>query len=212
MGKVKEVWQDYWQIITAVLVLSFLALFFLLNQVKGQDQEEGDFASLVEGEEEVVLDLDQGENEILPEETETWIMVDIKGFVTYPGVYEVLADSRVQDVVELAGGLSPEANPLTFNLAQKVRDEMVIYIGGPDDPEVTSQAFETSEEGESLVVNLNEASKEELMQLNSIGPAKADNIIQYREDHGGFKTIEELKNVSGIGDKTFENLKDNLSI
>lgn len=211
MEKVKEVWQDYWQIIIAVLVLSFLILFFLLNQVKGQDQEEGDFASLVEGGEEVVLDMDQ-EDELLPEETETWIMVDIKGFVTYPGVYEVLADSRIQDVVELAGGLSPEANPLTFNLAQKVRDEMVIYIGGPDDPEVTSQAFETSEEGESLVVNLNEASKEELMQLNSIGPAKADNIIQYREDHGGFKTIEELKNVSGIGDKTFENLKDNLSI
>lgn len=211
MEKVKEVWQDYWQIITAVLVLSFLILFFLLNQVKGQDQEEGDFASLVEGGEEVVLDMDQ-EDELLPEETETWIMVDIKGFVTYPGVYEVLADSRIQDVVELAGGLSPEANPLTFNLAQKVRDEMVIYIGGPDDPEVTSQAFETSEEGESLVVNLNEASKEELMQLNSIGPAKADSIIQYREDHGGFKTIEELKNVSGIGDKTFENLKDNLSI
>ncbi len=211
MEKVKEVWQDYWQIIIAVLVLSFLVLFFLLNQVKGQDQEEGDFASLVEGGEEVVLDMGQ-EDELLPEETETWIMVDIKGFVTYPGVYEVLADSRIQDVVELAGGLSPEANPLTFNLAQKVRDEMVIYIGGPDDPEVTSQAFETSEEGESLVVNLNEASKEELMQLNSIGPAKADNIIQYREDHGGFKTIEELKNVSGIGDKTFENLKDNLSI
>ena len=211
MEKVKEVWQDYWQIIIAVLVLSFLILFFLLNQVKGQDQEEGDFASLVEGGEEVVLDMGQ-EDELLPEETETWIMVDIKGFVTYPGVYEVLADSRIQDVVELAGGLSPEANPLTFNLAQKVRDEMVIYIGGPDDPEVTSQAFETSEEGESLVVNLNEASKEELMQLNSIGPAKADNIIQYREDHGGFKTIEELKNVSGIGDKTFENLKDNLSI
>lgn len=211
MEKVKEVWQDYWQIIIAVLVLSFLVLFFLLNQVKGQDQEEGDFASLVEGGEEVVLDMDQ-EDELLPEETETWIMVDIKGFVTYPGVYEVLADSRIQDVVELAGGLSPEANPLTFNLAQKVRDEMVIYIGGPDDPEVTSQAFETSEEGESLVVNLNEASKEELMQLNSIGPAKADNIIQYREDHGGFKTIEELKNVSGIGDKIFENLKDNLSI
>ena len=211
MEKVKEVWQDYWQIIIAVLVLSFLVLFFLLNQVKGQDQEEGDFASLVEGGEEVVLDMDQ-EDELLPEETETWIMVDIKGFVTYPGVYEVLADSRIQDVVELAGGLSPEANPLTFNLAQKVRDEMVIYIGGPDDPEVTSQAFETSEEGESLVVNLNEASKEELMQLNSIGPAKADNIIQYREDHGGFKTGEELKNVSGIGDKTFENLKDNLSI
>lgn len=211
MEKVKEVWQDYWQIIIAILVLSFLVLFFLLNQVKGQDQEEGDFASLVEGGEEVVLDMGQ-EDELLPEETETWIMVDIKGFVTYPGVYEVLADSRIQDVVELAGGLSPEANPLTFNLAQKVRDEMVIYIGGPDDPEVTSQAFETSEEGESLVVNLNEASKEELMQLNSIGPAKADNIIQYREDHGGFKTIEELKNVSGIGDKTFENLKDNLSI
>lgn len=138
MEKVKEVWQDYWQIIIAILVLSFLVLFFLLNQVKGQDQEEGDFASLVEGGEEVVLDMGQ-EDELLPEETETWIMVDIKGFVTYPGVYEVLADSRIQDVVELAGGLSPEANPLTFNLAQKVRDEMVIYIGGPDDPEVTSR-------------------------------------------------------------------------
>lgn len=211
MEKVKEVWQDYWQIIIAVLVLSFLVLFFLLNQVKGQDQEEGDFASLVEGGEEVVLDMGQ-EDELLPEETETWIMVDIKGFVTYPGVYEVLADSRIQDVVELAGGLSPEANPLTFNLAQKVRDEMVIYIGGPDDPEVTNQPAGTSEGGESLVVNINEASKEELMQLNSIGPTKADNIIQYREDHGGFKTIEELKNVSGIGDKIFENLKDNLSI
>ncbi|EKU94174.1 ComE operon protein 1 [Alloiococcus otitis] len=212
MEKVKEFWQDYWQIILAVLVLSFMTLFFLLNQVKGQDQEEESFASLVEGKEEMGDELDQEDLEEVAEEEPGWIMVDIKGHVKYPGVYEVLADSRIQDVVELAGGLSPEANPLTFNLAQKVRDEMVIYIGGPDDPEVTSQAFETSEEGESLVVNLNEASKEELMQLNSIGPAKADNIIQYREDHGGFKTIEELKNVSGIGDKTFENLKDNLSI
>lgn len=214
MEKLIDYIQDYWKymlIVVFVVIIGGLVLYRPsaalgdsdLDQVI--DNQPSTSEEDLEGSEQ---GLEGGENS----NQEVWIMVDVKGFVKYPGVYEVLDQSRVKDVVELAGGFSPEANHLTVNLAEKVRDQMVIYVGGDDDPSLIQGPSEVSAEANSLVVNINLAGKEELMQLNSIGSVKADSIIQYREENGLFEKIEDLKNVSGIGDKTFENLKDNLTI
>ena len=138
-------------------------------------------------------------------------MVDVKGHVEKPGVYEVLDQSRVKDVIELAGGFTEDANTLTVNLAEKVTDQMIVFIGGEDDPIVLEESLTGTNES-SEIININLATKDELMQLNSIGSVKADNIIQYREENGPFNSIDELMNVSGIGEKTFESLKENLAI
>lgn len=214
MEKLIDYIQDYWKymlIVVFVVIIGGLVLYRPsaalgdsdLDQVI--DNQPSTSEEDLEGSEQ---GLEGGENS----NQEVWIMVDVKGFVKYPGVYEVLDQSRVKDVVELAGGFSPEANHLTVNLAEKVRDQMVIYVGGDDDPSLIQGPSEVSAEANSLVVNINLAGKEELMQLNSIGSVKADSIIQYREENGLFEKIEDLKKVSGIGDKTFENLKDNLTI
>lgn len=146
------------------------------------------------------------------------LFIDIKGAVKNPGVYQLQAGDRLLDAIEKAGGMQPEADNDQVNLAQKLEDEMVIYIPqkGEEPPEFISQMTTTSETAEKqeneATININTATKEELMQLSGIGAVKAQNIISYREEKGGFKTIEELKEVSGIGERTFEQLKENIAV
>lgn len=209
MSKIRETFESYWQIIISVSVILMLGIFFLFQRTSEASDDDDSLETIVneiESNEPV-----ENTEDVIPNQEKLWVMVDIKGFVKQPGVYEVLADSRVKDVLELAGGFNQEANTLTVNLAEKVKDQMVIYVGGKDDEVVINN--ELSIESHSLqVININTATKEELMQLNSIGAVKAESIIQYREEHGSFSTIEDLMNVSGIGQKTFENLKENLEV
>lgn len=156
----------------------------------------------------------------------TSIMVDVKGAVKNPGVYQLDADSRVIDAILLAGGYAKNAQSRQINHAQKLQDEMVIYVPqkGEDTEEIlsmTSQQTSTSvpstqgstaQKENSNLVNINTADEAGLTTLNGVGPAKAQAIIAYRTENGPFKTIEELKNVTGIGDKTFESLKDYLTV
>lgn len=152
------------------------------------------------------------------EEENVEVMVDVKGAVHQPGVYKAVKGERVIDLIDRAGGLTTEAAEKMVNFALHVADEMVIYIptkeeeleGAP--PTVTAIAGDGFGGVASDLVNINKAEETELQTLTGIGPAKAIAIIEYRNTNGAFQTIDELKQVSGIGDKTFEKLRDQICV
>lgn len=148
------------------------------------------------------------------------IMVDVKGAVKKQGVYSLPADSRVNELIEKAGGFSEKADRKSVNLAQKLQDEAVIYVAsiGEDISVVDNSqkaAVNQSSNSQPAVqdkINLNTASLADLQTISGIGEKRAQDIIDYREANGGFQSIDDLKNISGIGEKTFEKLKDLVSI
>ena len=145
-------------------------------------------------------------------------MCQIDGCVNKPGVYSFKKDDRIKDIVELAGGFTQDADTKSVNLAMKLKDEMKVYI--PSKTE-TSKAQNNNIESSDIVtikdnnsnslVNINTADSNKLQTLPGIGPSKAKKIIEFREKNQ-FKKIEEIKNVDGIGDKTFESLKSLITI
>ncbi|WP_198508036.1 helix-hairpin-helix domain-containing protein [Bacillus sp. FJAT-42315] len=158
----------------------------------------------------------------VPEQPQT-VTIDIKGAVKTPGIYSLSSEERINDAVVKAGGFQKEADRTTVNLAQKLQDEMVIYIPkvGEEPPATapavsggtTSVQTASSNSGEQGgAVNINTATSAELQELPGIGEAKAQAIIDYRETTGAFAQAEDLKNVSGIGDKTFEKLQPLITV
>ncbi|CAH2715467.1 ComE operon protein 1 [Neobacillus rhizosphaerae] len=143
------------------------------------------------------------------------IMVDVKGQIKLPGVYLATQGERVMDVINRAGGLTDQADQSQVNFAEHVQDEMVVYIPAKGEEGFTSSGTAggppTVSGGTSQnqgKININKADEAELQKLPGIGPAKAKAIVEYRNTSGPFKAVEDLKNISGIGDKTFEKLKD----
>ncbi|MDK6862573.1 helix-hairpin-helix domain-containing protein [Nosocomiicoccus ampullae] len=134
------------------------------------------------------------------------IFVEIKGAVKHPNVYEMPKDARVKDIILLGEPLD-SADLNQINQSEKLRDEMSIYV--PAKGEIIETERETSS---SHIVNINKASKDELMTLNGIGAKKAETIISYREENGLFEKKEDLMNIPGIGQKTFENLENDIEI
>ncbi|WP_026858199.1 ComEA family DNA-binding protein [Jeotgalicoccus psychrophilus] len=144
------------------------------------------------------------------------VFVEVKGAVSTPGVYELPSDARVKNVLDIAV-LSDKADLMTVNQSAKLTDEMVIYI--PYEGEIDESAVLDLVEGgtgtsdaSDQLVNINTAGIDELTTLNGIGEKKAQAILTYREEQGLFATLEDLKNIPGIGDKTFENLKPYITI
>ncbi|CAD2075693.1 ComE operon protein 1 [Jeotgalicoccus aerolatus] len=158
---------------------------------------------------------DISESAAEPPELPTTVFVEVKGAVVSPGVYELPADARVKNVLDVAV-LSENADLLTVNQSAKLTDEMVVYIPyeGEIDDETAVKTFSTAakENVAAGQVNINTASIAELTTLNGIGEKKAQAILTYREEQGLFTTLEEIKNIPGIGDKTFENLKPYITI
>ncbi|AUC58798.1 competence protein ComEA [Enterococcus faecalis] len=150
------------------------------------------------------------------ERAETMIYVDIKGAVKVPGIYQLKNQQRIWDALALAGGVSEEADTVQVNYAQKVKDQMIIYV--PKKGESVAQSLETLQESapaqqnQEEKINLNTATEAELQTISGIGAKKAQEIIRFRDEQGPFKTVEELKNVPGIGEKTVERLKDMLTV
>lgn len=134
--------------------------------------------------------------------------VHIKGAVANPGLYPVTGTTRWQAVVEAAGGLTADADVTAINLAKIAVDQESLYIPvqGEAAPATTGAGAASPAASSTALVNLNTASEAELQTLSGIGPAKAADIIAYRETSGGFKSVEDLMNVSGIGEKTYERL------
>ena len=135
----------------------------------------------------------------------------IDGAIKNPDVYEMKEGDRVKDLLEKAGGLLDDADTSRLNLAVKLKDEMKIHIykvGETSDENPTSSQDNTNT---SEIVNINTASVDELCKLTGIGETKAKLIVEYRNNKK-FETIEEITNVSGIGKKTFEKIKDKITV
>ena len=136
------------------------------------------------------------------------VKVHVVGAVTAAGVYTLPADARVDDAVRAAGATA-NADLSQLNLAQKLADGQKITVpavGESAAPASTSSVSENTQATPDVLVNINTATAEQLQNLPNIGEVRAKAIIDYREEHGGFKAIEELQEVSGIGEKTFEHL------
>ncbi|USK63359.1 helix-hairpin-helix domain-containing protein [Peribacillus frigoritolerans] len=148
------------------------------------------------------------------------IKVDVKGAVKSPGIFTAQAGDRVIDLISSAGSFTEKADTDKINFAQIIEDQMVIYV--PEIGEEDKGNLENIQAGTSGdavtkgtsggLVNLNAATQEDLQTLTGIGPSKANAILEYRETVGKFKEIDELKQVTGIGDKTFERLRDSISV
>ena len=136
--------------------------------------------------------------------------VEIKGEVMYPDVYEVEEGSIIKDLIDKAGGLNSEANINNINRAEMLSENQLIIIPNVNDKEESIAVdFNTEKD---VLININTGDISELTKINGVGETKAQNIIDYREKNGEFKTIEEIKNVDGIGDKTFEKMKDSIKV
>jgi len=146
------------------------------------------------------------------------IVVEIKGEVKKPDVYTLNEDAIVKELIEAAGGLTENADLSNINRAKKLQNHELVYISNKNDinKENSNSSLGSesdvskSKEISNSIVNINNATLEELKTLNGVGDSKARSIIEYREKNGGFKSIEDIKNVNGIGDKMFEIIKEQI--
>lgn len=144
------------------------------------------------------------------QETITMICVHVTGYVQNPGIYNVPVGSRVYEVIELAGGFCDEADRDYLNQAAVLSDGQKLCVYSKDEVATASQSLlsDNSNVNDTRLVNINIASKEELMTLPGIGESRAESIIAYREENGGFKAIEDIMKVSGIKDAAFSKIKN----
>lgn len=151
------------------------------------------------------------------------IYVDIGGEVNLPGVYEVSEGTRLFQVIEKAGGLTEEADIDVINRAEAVYDGQKILIASYEETEGRAKATNTTDgsannsatqtySADDEKVNINTADSVTLQTIPGIGPSKADRIIEYRNSEGRFNKIEDIKNISGIGDKTFDSIKKYITV
>jgi len=152
--------------------------------------------------------------EILTEweqEETTEIKVYITGEIKNPGVYSADDDNRIEDIVKMAGGFTEEADIESINMAKYVKDADHIVIKNINDNTENGGVSAENDNG-NIMIDINTADADELKKLNGIGDSLAEDIINYRNTNGGFKKIEDIKNVSGIGKSKFEKIRNNIKV
>lgn len=145
------------------------------------------------------------------------IWVYVCGAVNVPGVYELKEDARLYEAIELAGGVNHEAAPEVLNQARVLADGERIYVPKQDEAEAYSLQDQGLESNAGTAdtggkININTAGKEELMTLPGIGESKAEKILRYREDHGAFRSIEDVMQIEGIKEGVFNKIKEKITI
>ena len=144
------------------------------------------------------------------------VFVDVSGCIKTPGVYELPYGSRIFEAIEKAGGFTKHADRALINQAETITDGMKINVPdkrdseGSDSGEVHVSGNGASDAG--TLININTAGSEELQQISGIGPVTAEKIIRYREENGAFGSVEDITNVSGIGEKTLEKMKPQITV
>ncbi|HEM5055605.1 TPA: helix-hairpin-helix domain-containing protein [Streptococcus suis] len=219
MDKIKtyiEMLKEYkWQIALPAVAGLLMATFLIFSQPAKSDQTGlTDFSQTEQTSSSSDL-VEETSTEASEEPTQ--LVVDVKGAVAKPGLYTLEADARVNDAVEAAGGLTSQADPKSINLAQKLSDEAVVYVASKDEnisvvTSTTASSAMSQEEKSTSQVNLNTATEADLQTISGIGAKRAADIIAYREANGGFKSVDDLNNVSGIGDKTMESIRPYVTV
>ena len=214
-------------LIIGIIIISIFIIYYVYTK-DGNNFEIIEENVLIPEEEKILEDEGNvNEDETIKEVEEKNIMVHITGAVKNEGVVYLDSDSRVINAIEEAGGATQEADLSKINLVFPLQDGMKIYIPSIYDDEnieneieedeyITKSSDEiiseqSSKEAESKV-NINKATQTELETLPGIGPSTALKIIEYRENEGKFKKIEDIKEVSGIGEAKFEKIKDFIEI
>ena len=184
------------------------------NDIEKNDNNQGDFSKIKNIED--VKTVDKNENMTKK------ISIYISGAVNSPGVVELKSNDRLMEGVKLCDGLTDEADTNRINLAMKVKDEGHYIIPKEGEEIALNDSNENVEnnnndgndntEGDNKKININGASKEELDSLPGVGEVTAQKIIDYREENKEFKSIDEIKNVKGIGENKFNDLKDYICI
>jgi competence protein ComEA len=203
---------------TLKYLVAFLFILIALFILLGKDGEE---EILIEGRENTSTEdqqLTEGESPgEAPESKE--IFVHLSGAVNKPGVLKLSEGTRVYEAVEMAGGLAVDADSSGINLARTLQDEERIHI--PREGEVQTNPVLYANPpmqsmgggtGQSGLININTADSAALQTLTGIGPSTAEKILDYRQSSGPFRSIEQIKEVSGIGEKTYEKFKDKICI
>lgn len=154
------------------------------------------------------------ENKYLQTSSNSTIVVEIKGEVMKPDVYTLSEGSIVKDLIEMAGGLTNEADISNINRAKEINNHDLIIIRNINDVNMETEIEnnEVNEESDDGKISINNSDISKLKEIPGVGEVKANSIILYREKNNGFKSIEELKNVDGIGEKTFEKIKDSIKL
>ena len=217
-------------IIGIILLIGGLSTYFILN--KDNSKKE------IVLEKKLVKNTTKKEKlkeEKKEEEKKEMVLVDIKGEIINPGIYSLEKDSRVIDVINSAGGLTENADTSVINLSKKIIDEMVIIIYSKNQVADFIKTKEIEKElqnkcnqiDENYLVNnacindtnqiqgkvsINTGTLEELMTLKGIGESKAIDIITYREQNGPFQNIEDIKNITGIGDSIYASIKEDITL
>ncbi len=243
MENLKLVILNYKKTIISILIVVILIIAVLIIVFKNKKEETKIIETFVEEK------VEEEKEEIIEE----FISVDIKGQIKKPGVYKIEKnlDSRVNDLIKYAGGLTTKADTSVINLSMKLKDQMVIIIYSKDEVKKYSKTKEKEQEKlcicdkeelkndacikeeqinndnqepsntidnqeqeiqSNTLININKASKEELMTISGIGESKAISIIKYREEIGLYQKIEDIMNVSGIGEALYQKIKDYITV
>ena len=207
----KTIWKKYGKIVAAAAFLTVAGLYYgfvVRKEALVRLGNDGHPIQSVWVESEVLSEVQN--TPVTESSTEPIkIYVHICGEVNNPGVYELAEGSRIFEAVEAAGGFTEEAAQASLNLAQVISDEEQIVILTQD--EAAEKARQEREQAAGIV-NLNTASKEQLMSLPGIGESRAEDIIRYRKESGGFQNIEEIMSVPGIKESAYLKIKDSITV
>lgn len=207
-------------IFAGVIFLAFLFANILSNDGVKDFFNKSDDEIVMTDQEQAKIEEDSSKEENIDDLSINDKKVYISGEIINSGVYDIKDGDRLDDLVKRAGGFTEKADLDSINLAMRLEDQMKIYIPNIDENQNISAANTNlgvgavdSSNSDALdkKINLNFASKEELMSLPNIGEKRAQAIIDYRQENK-FEKIEDIKNVSGIGDKYFEAMKDLITV
>lgn len=223
-------------IVVIIFIILVSSSSFFIFKYKDMKKDKKDTKTIVTVKKKSTSSVSKKTTEKEEKQNDLEIMVDIKGEVINPGIYTLSSNKRVMDAINVAGGLTENADTSVLNLSKKLEDEMVIIVYS----HYQVSQFEKTKEDEKIInegcqngvndlkndacikdedkkiqtnkVSINTATIEELVQIDGIGEARAKAIIEYREANGNFEKLEDIKNVSGIGDSLFDKIKESITL